>query len=70
TKAGKVTLRVYDATGRLVRTLVNRPNEPAGAKTVYWNGEDDNRRQVTGGVYFLKLEAEGKVATHKLVLVK
>lgn len=70
TKAGKVTLKVYDTAGRLVRTLVNRPNEPAGSKTVYWNGEDENHRPVTGGIYFLKLEAEGRVATHKVILVK
>ncbi len=70
TKSGKVTLKVYDATGRLVRTLVNRPNEPAGSKTVYWDARDDNKQTVTGGVYFVKLEAEGKVASHKLILVK
>jgi len=70
TVGGQVILTVYDAMGRLVRTLVNRPKEAAGTKTVFWNGKDDSKRSVASGVYFLKLEAEGKVATHKLVLVK
>ncbi len=70
TTSGKVSLRVYDQTGRRVRTLVDRVLEPAGTKTVYWNGKDDARRDVPNGIYFIKLEAEGKTATHKLILVK
>ncbi len=67
---GKVSVKVYDQTGRLVRTLVNRALEPAGTKTVYWNGKDDARHDVSNGIYFIKLEAEGKTATHKLILVR
>lgn len=70
TRSGKVMVKVYDGTGRLVKTLVNRANEPAGTKTVYWNAKDDGSRTVANGVYFVRLEAENKVATHKMILVK
>lgn len=70
TKSGKASLKVYDGLGRLVRTLVNRSIEPAGSKTVYWNGKDDARRDVANGVYFLKLDAQGETATQKMILVK
>ncbi len=70
TKSGPVTLKVYDSSGRLIKTLVNRPKEMAGSKTVHWNGNDDSNRAVPNGIYFLKLEAENKVDTYKLVLVK
>ncbi len=70
TQSGKVSLKVYDQTGRLVRTLVNRPLEAAGTKTVYWDAKDDARRTAANGIYFVKLEAEEKTATHKLILVK
>ena len=70
TKPGKVMVKVYDGTGRLVKTLVNRGQEPAGTKTVYWNAKDDGSRTVANGVYFVRLEAEGKVDTHKMILVK
>jgi hypothetical protein len=70
TQSGKVSMCVYDATGRLVRTLVDRVLEPAGSKTVYWNGKDNARRDIPNGIYFLRLEAEGKVANHKLILVR
>jgi len=70
TKPGKVMVKVYDGTGRLVKTLVNRPHEPAGTKTVYWNAKDDESRAVANGIYFVRLEADGKTDTHKMILVK
>ncbi|MCX7994487.1 MAG: hypothetical protein N3A65_01775 [candidate division WOR-3 bacterium] len=70
TKSGSVILKVHDATGRSVRTLVNRPCEPAGTKTVYWDCKDENHRKVAPGVYFLRLESENMVATHKMILLE
>jgi len=64
TTAGKVSLKVYDSVGKLVETLVNS-TEPAGVKTANWN-----IKNMPNGVYFLKLEAEGKAATQKLIVVR
>jgi len=70
TAMGKVSLKIYDNTGRLIRTLVDRPNEAAGTKSVYWNRKDDTGRTVANGIYFIRLEAENQYDTHKLILVK
>jgi hypothetical protein len=70
TNSGPVSVRMYDGTGRLVKTLVDRVIEPAGTKTVYWNGKDDAHREIPNGIYFLRLEAEGKVDTHKMIFVR
>ncbi|UCG92575.1 MAG: hypothetical protein JSV97_02370, partial [candidate division WOR-3 bacterium] len=64
-----VSVKVYDNTGRLIRTLVNKL-EPAGAKTLFWDGRDDIERKVADGVYFLRLEAEGKADTRKMIFVR
>jgi hypothetical protein len=69
-KQGPVTVKVYDGAGRIVRTLVDRVIEPAGSKTVYWDNKDDSKRDVSEGAYFVRLEAEGKTASVKLVVVK
>lgn len=69
TASGHVSLRVYDKMGRLIRTLVNAL-QPAGEKSVYWDNKDVNQRVVSNGVYFLKLEVEGKTAVKKLILVR
>jgi hypothetical protein len=69
TAPSHVSLKVYDNMGRLVQTLVNA-QQPAGEKSVYWDSKDLNKRTVSNGVYFLKLEAEGETAVHKLILVR
>lgn len=64
TRTSSVTLKVYDGSGRLVSTLVNNTQNP-GTKTVTWNAQN-----LANGVYFVRLEAEGKVDNRKMILVK
>jgi hypothetical protein len=69
TQTGPVSLKIYDASGRLVRTLVDR-NEDAGRKTVRWNGKDNHDRAVSAGVYFYRLTAENRTTSEKMVVVR
>ncbi|UCH85834.1 MAG: T9SS type A sorting domain-containing protein [Candidatus Latescibacterota bacterium] len=66
---GHVDLRIYDVSGRLVRTLVDG-TVPAGEQSVVWDGRDNRGAHVTAGVYFYRLLAPGFTETRKLVLVK
>ncbi len=70
TTRGKVCLKIYDNTGRLIKTLVDRQNEPAGTKTVYWDGKDENLRTVANGIYFFRLDVEERNATHKQIFIR
>ncbi len=64
---GRVTLRVHDLTGRVVRTLANGVMRP-GRYNLNWNGADDRGRALARGVYFCRLTAGDYRATEKLVL--
>ncbi len=64
-----VTLGIYDAAGRLVRSLVDGPRA-AGRHTELWNGLDDRGAAAASGVYFVRLESAGRVTTQKAVLMK
>jgi hypothetical protein len=64
-----VSLRVYDITGRLVRTLVEG-NEPAGTRTVTWSGENDRGQPVPSGTYFYHLTGPSFSEKKKMVLLK
>ena len=64
---GRVTLRVHDLTGRVVRTLVDGMMRP-GRYSVNWSGADDRGRELARGVYFCRFSACGCRATEKLVL--
>jgi flagellar hook assembly protein FlgD len=62
-------LRVYDVSGRLVDTIVERTLE-AGPHTRIWEGTDELGRRVASGVYILMLESDGKRDVHRAVLVQ
>jgi flagellar hook assembly protein FlgD len=64
-----VAIRVYDVSGRLVRTLASGPAEP-GRHDVLWCGRNDQGEPVGSGVYFCTMEADGFHARHKMVLLK
>ena len=55
--------------GRRVAALVSGSMK-AGSHQVTWAGRDDSGRPVASGVYFYRLEAENKVLTRKMVLLK
>ncbi len=57
-------LRVYDITGREVRTLVN---EKLNAGSYSY---DFNASELPSGVYFYQLQADGFVETKKMILLK
>jgi uncharacterized repeat protein (TIGR02543 family) len=66
---GLVSLKVYNVTGQMVRTLVNE-SLAAGPHKNVWDGRDDGGRPVSSGVYFCKLVANGFSQTEKMVLLK
>jgi hypothetical protein len=67
--SGPVTLEVFDARGRLVRTLVDERLE-AAEHQVTWNGRDQGGRQVASGVYLYRLTAPGFQDSRRMVLMK
>ncbi|MEJ2722137.1 MAG: T9SS type A sorting domain-containing protein, partial [bacterium] len=70
-EAGPVTLRIYNAVGQLVRTLVNERQSPStDGFSVVWNGANDDGYPVSSGVYFYKLTAADFTQTKKMVLLK
>jgi hypothetical protein len=66
---GHVELTVFDAGGRLVRTLVSG-HQTNGEKTVVWDGRNDTGAPVASGVYFYRLAVGEVHLTRKLVLLK
>ncbi|MCK4672561.1 T9SS type A sorting domain-containing protein, partial [candidate division WOR-3 bacterium] len=68
-KKEKVSLKIYDVVGRLVRTLINELKEP-GYYTIHWHGKDDRERKASAGVYFYRIQAGNYTNTKKMVLFK
>ncbi len=68
-KAGPVSLKVFDARGRLMARLVDG-DLPAGPQRVAWDGARDDGRPVASGVYFYQLEADNQVFSKRMLLLK
>jgi flagellar hook assembly protein FlgD len=67
--AQHVLLRVYDASGRHVRTLVNK-SQLTGRHMVDWDGLDSKGNSTTPGIYFCRYENGKCVLTEKIVVLK
>ena len=68
-EAAVTTLRVYDVTGRLVRTLVEG-ELPAAVQAVEWRGDDDQGRSLAAGVYFYRIRSGAHLHTGQMALIK
>jgi flagellar hook assembly protein FlgD len=55
-------LDVYDVTGRLVRTLY-RGGADRGSHRIEWDGQDGRGIPVAAGIYLVRLESAGAIAT-------
>ena len=65
----RVTLAIYEATGRLVRVLVDEMRD-YGWHEVAWDGRDDAGNNVNSGVYFYRLRAGKYAESKKMILLK
>ncbi len=63
-KASDISIKIYDISGREIKTLVNEYKSP-GNYQVSLSGEN-----LTSGVYFYQLEAKAYSETKKMVLIK
>lgn len=64
-----VTIKIYDALGRLILVLVDE-NKAAGTYTVQWNGTAADGSRVPSGVYMYTIEAGSFKQTRKMLLLK
>jgi hypothetical protein len=66
---GHVCLRIYDAAGRLVASLLEE-SRPAGNYTAEWNGRGESGNPLSSGVYFYRLTAGDFEETRKMILLR
>lgn len=63
-----VKLEIFDASGRVVNTLVNEI-QSAGKKEVNWNRTNSNGENVSPGIYFYTITAGNKHITKKMTVL-
>jgi hypothetical protein len=66
---GNARIAIYNPIGQLVRSLADGPHEP-GAHFVPWDGTGADGRNVTGGVYFVRLETSSAGITKRIAVLR
>ncbi|MDZ7289651.1 MAG: T9SS type A sorting domain-containing protein [candidate division KSB1 bacterium] len=66
---GKANLAIYNLSGQLIRTLISG-TLASGSHNFYWDATDDGGVRVASGVYLCRLEFDGWLSQHKLLLTK
>ncbi|MFC1715542.1 choice-of-anchor Q domain-containing protein [Candidatus Poribacteria bacterium] len=73
-KDTNVAIRIYSASGRLVR-LLDLGHKPAGfytsrEKSAYWDGRNESGESVSSGIYFYQIQAGEFSAIRKMTILK
>ncbi len=68
-EAGNVSIVIYNAVGQPVRTLVSGAAE-AGRYNVLWDGMDNSQREVSTGLYLIRMVAGNYVSVRPMTLLR
>jgi hypothetical protein len=67
--SGRVSLGIFDLQGRLVRSLLSAKAD-AGNHAVRFDGRSADGDALANGVYFAKLELDGREVVSRLVMLR
>lgn len=65
-----ISLKIYNALGQEVRTIISDQNYAPGSHTVQWDGKDNGGNPVTSGVYVYTLYYGNFSKSNKMTLVR
>ena len=65
---GRVRLGVFDVAGRMVQSLADEAMEGQRHYQLSWSGSDHAGKRARPGLYFIRLEAEGKLESRPVIL--
>jgi len=75
-KSGAVSLKIYNISGQLVKTLVSELTDnplrsgEGREGSITWTGCDDRGQRVSNGVYVYRLQSDSQCLTRKMILLK
>ena len=67
---GFARVQILDLTGRVIRTLLDRSEIPAGNHTVGFDGRNEAGRKLASGVYFCRVATAGGAAMRRFAIVR
>jgi flagellar hook assembly protein FlgD len=72
--AADVTIKIYNISGQLVRTLdvgqLKSGSYTTRERAAYWDGKNEFGERVASGVYLYSIKADSFSSTRKMVILK
>ncbi|MCK4532434.1 T9SS type A sorting domain-containing protein [bacterium] len=69
-KDERVVIRIYDMSGKLIKTLVDSDKLSDVVYTQIWDGRNEDGKLAASGVYFVNIKAGNFTKTEKIVVIK
>ena len=66
----KVSIKVYDIQGKLIKNIVDHELMNPGSYQVKWDGTDLVGAKVASGIYFARMQAGSFMQTKKMMMLK
>jgi endonuclease/exonuclease/phosphatase family metal-dependent hydrolase len=66
----RLSLRVFDVTGRIVRVLTDGRTWPAGTHAIHWDGMGDDGQTAAPGIYLAVLKTDRGTAVRRMVRLR
>ena len=67
--AGSVTIKIFDAAGRIVNTLIHNRFHKPGQYNILWDGYDEEGKRVSSGIYIYQLRSDTIRLSKKMILL-
>ncbi len=65
----RVSLKIYDLRGRLIRTVVDEEKKP-GIYFVHWDGRDERGQEVGSGIFLYTIRAGNFKSTKRMTIIR
>ena len=70
THLAKVSMKIYDVQGKLIRTLKKGKAYGSGSHTVSWDGTNERGNRVGSGTYIFRMTASRFHKTKKMIFLE
>ena len=70
TKSAKISLTVYDITGKVAQILVNNQHYYPGEYRLFWNGKNQIGKEVSSGIYLYELKGKNFKDVKKMLYIR
>ena len=67
-QAERVQIEIFDIQGRLVRSLIDKTQDP-GRYESWWDGKDSHGRETGPGIYFYRVQGSSTQSTRRMIRV-